>query len=168
MLTRNHRQEAISRADVQAVAARCGLSWSTPSPDYGIDLTLNDIEISGDRRIESGYKLDLQVKSTTDPFSAGQPLHYDLSTDAYDTLRAVQPGCPRLLVVLLLPADEALWITQTEDALILRHAAYWISLRGHPRTRNRRSIRIALPRAQIFSVEALQGLTSQIKAGELP
>ncbi len=46
-------------AYVQAIAARCGMSWSKPYPDYGFDLTISDIEISGGRPVESGYKLDV-------------------------------------------------------------------------------------------------------------
>ena len=59
MLTKQHRQEALSRAYVQAIAARCGMSVSIPTPDYGTDLTLNEIESRGARRVETGFKLDV-------------------------------------------------------------------------------------------------------------
>lgn len=166
MLTRNHRQEALCRAYVQAIAARCGMSSSVPSPDYGIDLTINDIEMRGQRRAESGYKLDVQAKSTTRADKASTAIRYDLDVRAYDTLRHPRPGCPRILVVLLLPAEESQWSTQTEDELILRHCAYWTTLKGMPATTNRRVLRVHIPRANVFSVAALQGMMKRIKEGE--
>jgi hypothetical protein len=53
VLTRIHRQEALSRAYVQAVAAKARLSISAPTPDCGIELSLNDIEVDNDQRRES-------------------------------------------------------------------------------------------------------------------
>src|ERR1700730_13566665 len=67
VLTRNHRQEALSRAFVQAVAARSGLMCSAPREyDYGIDLTLHLIQRRGSQYAESGFRLDLQLKSTVE------------------------------------------------------------------------------------------------------
>jgi len=165
LLTRNHRQEALSRAYVLAIAARCGMSASVSNPDYGIDLTLNDIAVSGDHRAESGYKLDIQAKSATLASLSRENVRYDLDVRSYETLRHPNVGSPRLLF-LVLPEDEKDWSVQTEDQLILRRCAYWLSLRGRPATTNRRSIRLAIPRANVFSIEALQRLMARIKAGE--
>jgi hypothetical protein len=156
LLTRNHRQEALCRAYVLAIAARCGMSASVANPDYGIDLTLNDIVVSGDHRAESGYKLDIQTKSATLASLSQATVRYDLDVRSYETLRQPKAGSPRLLVVLLLPEDEKDWSVQSEDELILRRCAYWLSLRDRPATANRRSIRLAIPRANVFSIEALQ------------
>ncbi len=167
MLTRNHRQEAMSRAYVQAVAGRCGLSCSVREFDYGIDLTLHDIARRGARRYETGYKLDVQAKSTTLASLNERFVLYDLPVANYDDLRATDAGCPRILVVLVLPEDEAAWINQTEEGLLLRHAAYWMSLRGRPSSGNRRSVRVELPRANLFSVSALSELMAKVKKQEL-
>jgi Domain of unknown function (DUF4365) len=88
LLTRNHRQEALSRAYVQAIAARCGMSVSTSYPDYGIDMSLNEIEISDHVRRESGYKLDVQAKATTRAGVTEDSVWYDLEVRSYDLLRA--------------------------------------------------------------------------------
>ena len=66
MLTRNHRQEAaVMPCAYMASGSQCGMSTSVPHPDYGIDLTLIDIEVHGSQHMESGYKLDVQAKSAT-------------------------------------------------------------------------------------------------------
>jgi hypothetical protein len=168
LLTRNHRQEALCRAYVQAIAARCGMSFSLPQTDYGIDLTLNDIEIAGGHRSESGTKLDVQAKSTTESSERAGNVYYDLEATAYDMLRRIVRGPHRILVVLLLPRDEQMWTTQTEEQLILRRCAFWLSLRGQAALQNRRSVRVQIPRAKVFSVEALRAIMNRIKAGEDP
>jgi hypothetical protein len=154
------------RAYVQAIAARCGLSVSVPAPDYGIDLTLNDIVVSGRQRAESGYKLDVQAKSTTVASLAGTFVRYDLDVRAYETLRRAPVGTPRILVLLVLPEQERLWSSQTEEELVLRHCTYWASLKGHRSVSNRRSVRLTIPRASVFSVAVLQELMRKVKTGE--
>jgi hypothetical protein len=53
---------------------------------------------------------------------------YDLDVRTYEVLRA--PTSTPHLVLLVLPEDESLWVQQTEDELVLRRCAYWISFRG--------------------------------------
>jgi Domain of unknown function (DUF4365) len=168
MLTRNHRQEGLCRAYVRAITARCGMSISEPSPDYGIDLTLNDIAVAGNRRFESGYRLDVQVKSSVRTAAGAIDVKYDLDLPAYELLRQPGVGCPRILVVLLVPRNETQWTAQTEDELLLRHCAFWLSLKGRGATRNRRSVRLVLPRANVFSVTALRKIMHRIKTGGEP
>jgi hypothetical protein len=166
VLTRNHRQEALSRAYIQAVAGRCGLSCSFRDFDYGIDLTLHDLRRRGTRRYESGFKLDIQAKSTTASNATTTHVPYDLAVPNYEDLRDPDAGTPRLLVVLLLPEEEDEWTAQTEDAMLLRRAAYWLSLEGQPPTTARKTVRVALPRANLFSVVALQAIMSRIRNRE--
>jgi hypothetical protein len=166
VLTKNHQQEALSRAYIQAVAGRCGLGCIYRDFDYGIDMTLHEIRRRGRRYIESGFKLDIQAKSV-----AGAPLTdthvlYDMRVAAYDDLRDPDVGCPRILVVLALPADEAAWTDQSEEAFSLRGCAYWLALRGMGPTANRHTVRVPVPRANVFSVGALAGLMARVRQGE--
>ena len=168
MLTRNHRQEGLSRAYVQAIAAYCGMSVSVPYPDYGIDMTLSDIEVTDRLRSESGRKLDIQAKSTTRTNKAENTIPYDLDLRSYEVLRRSSRGAPRILVVLHLPRDESRWCSQTPEELSLRYCAYWISLRGWPSSTNRNSVRLTIETAQVFSPDALRGIMTRIKAGAHP
>jgi hypothetical protein len=168
VLTTAHRQEGLSRAYVQAVAARCGMSCSMPTPDYGIDMSLHEIIVAGTRRMESGYRVDIQAKSTTQGQVQPAFVLYDLEVAAYEMLRSARVGCPRILVVLVLPVDEAQWLTLSEDELVMRRCAYWVSLTGRRRTKNRRSVRIRIPRSNTFTVESLQGILARIKTGGRP
>jgi hypothetical protein len=163
MMTRAHRQEALCRAYVQAVAAQAGLLWSRTEPDYGIDLSLRMVTRHDNRHRDGGAQRDLQLKSTTQAAVTETAVAYDLDVQAYDDLRSVSCPCPRILVVLVMPGDESLWLTQTADELTLRHCAYWMSLRGQPPTTATRSVRIFIPVANLFSVEAVTRLLEQVR-----
>ena len=168
MLTRNHRREALSRAYVEIVAAQCGMACISPRiHDYGIDFTLREIRRRGRRLGESGFGLDVQAKSTSLGNLTDSEVLYDLAVKNYDDLREPTLGSFRILVVLVLPKAEKQWSTQTEEQLTLRYCAYWASLLRQGPTSNRRTVRIAIPRTNIFSAKALPLLVEKIKKGEL-
>src|SRR6185437_15428225 len=146
------------RAYVLAVAAQGGFIWSKPDQDYGIDLSLRSVSIQKNRRRDGGATIDLQLKSTTRAIVTDNEVVYDLEVDAYNDLRNIARPCPLILVLLVMPVDETHWLAQTSEQLTLRHCAYWVSLKGYPPTKATRTIRIAIPLANIVSVEALTRL----------
>ena len=134
--------------------------------DYGIDVTFHDICRRGSRHLESGFKLDVEAKSTTARNLTDKNVVYDPVVKNYDDLRDPQVGCPRLLVLLVLPEEEARWTDQTEDHLLLRHAAYWLSLKDWEPTTNQKSVRVLLPRTNLFSVQAQETLMGKVRRRE--
>ncbi len=165
MMTREDRQEALSLAYVHAVAAMCGLTYTFPSLDYGIDLTLNDIREEPRRYTESGWAVAVQLKSTTSFGETPTTITYDLTMKAYDALRVPVPT-PRILVLSVLSPDERQWVRQTPTRLEMRQRVFWVSLRGQPAVRNRSSIRITIPKRQRFTTDALRAIIATIERGE--
>jgi hypothetical protein len=168
VITRNHRQESLSRAYVQAIAARAGVVCSVPDLDYGIDLTLRAVD-EANGFVDAGVLLDLQLKATTnadtsDPATIG----YDLRVSDYDKLRRPNVPVPHILIVLELPTDETAWVTQTVDELILRRAAFWISLRSRAATSVTTTTRIRIPRTNVFTASTVSDLLARIRAGGVP
>jgi hypothetical protein len=166
MMTRQHRQEALSRAYVQAIAACCGLNYSTRALDYGLDVSLHEITRRRGRFAESGGHLDIQLKSTTSAEVGETQVRYDLEVNAYDTLQASNILVPRILVLVVLPREEREWVRVSEDGLIIRRCGYWMSLLGEPATTASRTIRLAIPRSNLFSVDGLQGIVTRLRKGE--
>jgi hypothetical protein len=60
MMTREDRQEALSLAYIKAVAAFAGMTYSVPSKDYGIDITLHEVRSRKRRYRQTGYNLEIQ------------------------------------------------------------------------------------------------------------
>jgi hypothetical protein len=162
-MTREHRQEALSRAYIRAVAALAGVTVCEMDNDYGIDLGLRMILTRENRRRDGSLQLDIQLKSITRANVTDDHVVYDLEVENYRDLRSTEPGCPRILVVLVLPQDEADWLGQSAQELTIRHCAYWMSLRGLPDSTAVSTVRVALPTANIFSVLAVQQIMQQLR-----
>lgn len=168
MLLRPHRQESLSRAYIQTIASRCGLNCSFRDFDYGIDVTLHPIHRRENRYIETGFNLDIQAKSAFRVTVTELEVLYDLEVKTYDDLRSTNVGTPRILVLLVQPENESDWTHMDEEELRLRRCAYWMSLKGREPTSNTETIRVSIPRANRFSIEALRGIMERLRDGEDP
>ena len=143
------RMEQFSRAYVQAVAAAAGVSVAKPEvDDDSIDLTLQRRTVGTIRR---SPRLDLQLKATYADCLSHDQLSYDLKVKNYDDLRDTALAVPRILVVVLLPANVEKWVDHSEDQLALFRCGYWLSLRGMEQTDNATKRRVHLDRRSVFN-----------------
>jgi hypothetical protein len=161
-MTRQHRQDALARAYVHALAALAGVVWSRPQADYEIDLSLRSVELHEGSLDDASWQIDLQIRSTTLANVTSSEVNYDLDVEMYDKLRR-RGGCPRLLVVYIMPEDESEWLEQSLHQLCLRHCAYWLSLEGAAPSSSSGKIRVFLSLTNVFSVEAIRTLLQQAK-----
>lgn len=157
-LSQTDRQEALSRAYVQAIAA--GAGYSTSQPDFDRD----SIDIAISARGTMRPRLDVQLKATINLKSSGDSHSFPLPIKNYHDLRA-QTQTPRILVVLDMPKDEQEWMSVSVDELILRRAAYWVSLSNSPDGDNETSITVQMPVANIFDVDGLRELMDKSRRG---
>jgi len=155
--------EDLSRAYVRAVAAQAGVICGEPRDDYGLDLFLRGVDSGGHQYRDSGFQIDLQLKSTTRAEVRETDIRYDLEVRAYELLRRLTV-IPSYLVLFVLP-PEADWLEQTEKGLLILGCAYWLSLRGEPTTTNEEKIRVFVPRANVFSSDAIQQMMDRLRQG---
>jgi len=150
-MTDEHRMEQLSRAYVQAVAAVCGCTCARPEPDYGHDLTLRSVREQRGVFAPRGRTLDLQLKSTaTADVTPGEVL-FDLPVWAYNLLRRATKAAPALLVLVVLSPNRDDWLQHEEERLSIRGRAYWLSLRGTPAMANTSTVRVRIPRVNLFT-----------------
>ena len=158
LLTPQDQKEALSRAYVQAVAARAGYTTMQPEIDRdSVDLT---ISAGGEMR----PRIDLQLKATTRLNAMDGQFSYELPIKNYNDLRA-PTQTPRLLVVLDMPSEEELWMTCSSEELVLRRSVYWASLREQRETDNTTSATIQIPQSNRFDVEGLRKLMEASRGG---
>ena len=86
MITRQHRQEQLSRAYLHAVAADAGLIFDATSVDYGVDGAIRVVKQHNGRRLLSGHSLDVQLKATTNWQVEVNSIVYDLEAKTYNDL----------------------------------------------------------------------------------
>lgn len=158
-MTPNRQMEELSFAYVKGIAARAGFKVARPSTDTD---SVDGILMSDQGRRP---RVDFQAKSTTRDLLHTDGIHFPLPVKNYNELRA-DTMVPRILVVLLMPADAEEWLAQSAEELCLRHCAYWLSLEGRPATTNPSNVTVLAPTANVFSVEQLTALMGKIEKGE--
>lgn len=154
-------EEELSRAYVQAVAARAGYTTAHYSQDRdGIDIL---IQAGGDMRpaIALQLKATINLGNTSNGF-----FRFPLKSENHNLL-CFPSQTPRLLVVLDLPRNQTEWLTITADELTLRRRAYWLNLRGHDETENKSSITVHIPEQNLFNVDNLRMLMEQSRKGNI-
>jgi hypothetical protein len=130
--------------------------------DFGIDVGLRAVIQRGTSSVDGGVQANFQIKSTMRASISEDAIAYDLDPRTYESLRNTNPMGPLYLVVLIMPDDESLWLTQDLDQLILRHCAYWLSLEGYPAREATSSVRVTIPRSNVFSVGFVETIMQQL------
>ncbi len=158
-MDRSQQQEQFSLAYARAVATIAGYAIYKPEvDDDSIDL---GVAARGGAGTLRSPRLEIQVKCTYTDVLHDREIRYPLKLKNYDDLR-LPCHVPRILLVVLVPEDPADWLTQTEDELILRRCAYWVSLAGQPESANEKSVTVHLPRGNVFSPAALEDMMARI------
>ena len=172
MLTEQNLEAELSYAYLHAVASRAGFSCEYRNRHLdgaGVDATIAEDgrKLAADSQL-STFALDVQLKATyRDLPEDNGKLSFSLNVAQYDKLRSTQLGAPRILVVLRLPSDPELWLEISEDALIARKCAYWVSLRGARASENQRTQTVYLPRSNLFTPQQLTTLMTCVSRREV-
>jgi hypothetical protein len=166
-LSQNNIESELSYVYLHAVAAKAGVACEVAGrheDNAGVDAKLTGWGPfpGGGYRTEIDIKVQLKATIQTPVETDGKLPYFFNGVAQFDDLRLDTVSTPRLLVVLFLPEAPAEWLTLTEDALLLRKCAYWLSLRGAPATTNKTGQTIYLPKKQIFDPAALLGLMSRL------
>jgi Domain of unknown function (DUF4365) len=109
-------------------------------------------------------QLDLQLKCTGVPdFGPNDDLRFPLSIKNYNDLRpnTIDIRIPRLLVVVVIPAEPTDWVTDGVDHSELHRSGYWVSLAGSGATANVSSVTVDVPRANRWSPLAVATLMEE-------
>lgn len=159
LLSENDVQSALSLTYVQAIAAGAGYTCGEPP---GPDRDSIDIQIAAGGNMRP--KLDLQLKASIRLAGDADAFSYPLKMKNYNDLR-VETQTPRLLVVLDLPPKQNTWLKVSIKQLVMKRAAYWLSLRNLPESTNKKSVSVLIPRANVFDVAALTTLLEKSRTG---
>lgn len=162
----DQQKEQFSCAYIHAVVACAALAWSMPSvDDDSVDLTLHHKGSGGTVR---SPRLDLQLKCKAAPTPTEPEFSHSIKLKNYDDLRDPAVQVPRILVVVLVPDDLGDWLVHSEQQLVLRRCAYWLSLRGFPSSANATGQTVTMKKQQVFNVRSVRDIMGRIANRELP
>ncbi len=172
MLSEQNIEAELSYAYLHAVATRAGFACEIASRH--LDGAGVDAEIHEDGRLLApdsqlqAFTLHVQLKATrVEPVVQDNRFSFSLPVRQYDRLRQVRLAIPRLLVILFLPENPVEWLHHTEDGLVARRCAYWVSLRGAPDSPNEATQTIYVPRRQQLSPEGLTEIMTRCSREEV-
>ena len=154
----NIQKEQFSIAYLRAVAAVAGVKvLRTDVDDDSVDIGL-------ERAGGCAPKLDIQLKCTAEPLPDSGDISFPLKLKNYNDLRRPTVA-PRWLVTLFVPTNCSEWLTigTPPNEILLRRCAWWTSLAGQPVVDNTSSVTVRLPRANLFTPDALKVKLDEIE-----
>jgi hypothetical protein len=162
--------EAFQEAYVRGVAAAAGcVVHGRPEIDEGVDITLTHTSETHQTDDNTVY-LAIQMKSSSKGLiHEGKFASATMRRNRYDSFRAENVTVHKIVVILHMPAELEDWIRVGDDALLLHHKAYWVSIRGNtPIEPGTESAQVKAPVEQIFDDLALCRIMQRIGQGGVP
>ena len=172
-LSNENIESELSYAYLHAVAARAGVGCKVSSrhdDNAGVDAELTGWGPFPNGGYRQEVDIKVQLKATIkSPTIVGDSLSYSLTgINRYNDLRTDTVSTPRILVVLFLPSDEKEWLHHTDDALLLRKCAYWVSLRGAVPSNNATAQTVYFPKNQKFDLDGLTNILTRVSKNDIP
>jgi Domain of unknown function (DUF4365) len=162
--------EVLQTGYLHAVAAAAGCALGKPSPDvHGTDYNVAHGSAEHTKDPIADIKVQMKATSTVarEIVQTREYFPFQLDNKDLEKLNISPVHIPRLLVVLLLPKDQAEWLRASHEELTLRHCAYWVNLEGVPVTGQEKStVRVSLD--HMFDDRALCEIMRKVGAGEKP
>jgi hypothetical protein len=172
VLTEQNIEAELSYAYLHAVASKAGFAceYTTRHMDsVAVDAIVREEgRFLASDSVLGSFEAHLQLKATYQRlkeidgrWSFSLPIHQ------YNRLREPRIQNSRILVVMQLPANPEEWLRHSEDALVAKQCAYWVSLRGAPATDNEKEQTVYVPRLQLLSPESLTALMTRLSRREV-
>lgn len=171
MLSVQNIESELSYAYLHALASRAGFAcgYTTRHLDgAGVDAVISEDNrrLSPDSQLFS-FDVHVQLKATTQiPVEQRGRFSFSLKIPQYNRLRNTNVNSPRILVVLYLPPEEVDWLSHSEEYLVSRRCAYWVSLRNAPESQNAEYQTVYVPRNQVLSISSLTELMTRFSRRE--
>ncbi len=171
MLTEQNIESELSYAYLDAVASRAGFSCeysNRHSDSAGVDATVKeDGRRLAQNSVQTTFDLHVQLKATYQPPTLNDGrFSFSLSVPSYNKLRTPHITHFRILVVMFLPQDSTEWLQHSEDGLIAKRCAYWVSLRNATESSNPKHQTVYIPQSQQLSPDSLTALMTRLSRRE--
>jgi hypothetical protein len=154
-MTEEQQKEQFSIAYIHAVAAVARVNIYRFNVDQdSIDIGFSERSIAGNPQ---SPRIEAQIKCVTELTCIDSNWRYPLKIKNYNELIG-RHYIPKILIVVLVPSALQDWVRQTEDSLSLYKCGYWVSLSQLSPSVNETNVTVSIPRASVFSPDALRQL----------
>jgi hypothetical protein len=168
----NDIESELSYAYLHAVASKAGLNCKSENrhgDNYAIDAQIDYYNtIPNTYRTDVSLRVQLKATKNRGVETKTHIAYPFRGIDAYNKLRTDAGEPHRILIVLFLSGEEKDWLINSEEELIMKHAAYWVSLYGASQSTNTTSETIYLPKANLLTTDSLIKLCQDIGQKNIP
>lgn len=158
-LHRNVHQGSYGEAFVYALACAAGFTVGRQHLDSdGIDWQISSVGPLGSRR---SPKIDVQVKTWSRASESSDHWTHRLQINHFNALAGPGFMVPRFLVVVIAPTDTNSYVRILPRAMILTHAAYWLSLANRaelPTEDGTKTVTVQVPKRNLLTIDTLGAL----------
>ena len=123
-----------------------------------------------DRKRWLNVALRIQLKCTSSPSQYtdyGDTISYKLKVKNYNDL-CLPSTTPIILGLLILPENEDLWISWTEEELLIKGCMYWAEFSRETESSNEGTVSVRINKENVINVENLQNILELIAKEEWP
>jgi hypothetical protein len=159
--------EAFQESYLRGIVAAAGcVVIGKPEIDEGVDMMLSH---RSDTHLDDPFAfLQVQMKASADgKVEDGKFVKTTLKKNRYNTFRIANPSIHRIVVILHIPEEQEDWLRLGDDAMLLHHHAYWVSLEGKPAIETETAT-VKAPTSQVFDDLELCRIMHRIGQGRAP
>lgn len=153
----SRKKEDISISYISALCADAGISYDIQRHDDDSTDGIMKKRIFLDDETFFDSFLRIQIKSTssvTQYKDNGESITYTLKVKNYNDLCA-PATTPIILGLLVMPEDEGAWVQWTREELLIKGCMYWADFSDMPRSDNRETVTVAIPKSHVVNKEFL-------------
>jgi hypothetical protein len=159
-------ESELSYAYLHAVASSIGVNCrmgNRHEDNNGIDAVLTSWgPFPGTYIQELDLKVQLKATKATPKEADGFYSYFFSGVERYNELTETRYPTKRILVVLFLPDSPSEWLNVSQEELILKKSAYWVSLSGKDKSINKSGETVYLPKTQLLTPESLSDIFNRI------
>lgn len=165
-------ESELSYAYLHAIATRGGLNCKIDNrhgDNYAVDALVDHFAaIPGSYRSDVTLRIQLKATINRGTETDTHISYFFRGVNQYNLLRNNSGEPHRILVVMFLPNNADEWLSISPDELVLKQAAYWVSLYGANACNNDTGQTIYLPKVNLLTSASLVALCQSIGRGQLP
>lgn len=157
--------EELQYAYLHAVVSGAGakVKRTDGNVDFGSDGDISYVKNLPDGKFgDTSITFSFQMKATTRWKLEDDHIVYDIDVDSYNKLVTWEGFGFIILVLFKMPKDISNWLEVSEDILSMQDCCYWIRLEERESVA-RSSVRIRIPRDQLFDVAAVNQLLAEAR-----
>ncbi|MCY4070842.1 MAG: DUF4365 domain-containing protein [Chloroflexi bacterium] len=161
----NNIMQEMQYAYLHAVVSRAGakVKRTDGNVDFGSDGDISYVKNLPDGKFgDTSITFNFQMKATRRWKLENDHVVYDIGVDSYNKLVTWEGFGFIILILFKMPKEVSNWLVVSEDLFCMKDCCYWFRV-PDKRSENTSSVRIKIPRDQLFDVRAVNKLLDEAR-----